>query len=334
MNIDKSTKLKSASSRTLILLTLLSLLSIFQSSAEDKTSLVFKEIAHLKVSHGSSIAWSPDGTQLAVVDYPSIRIFNTISWASQLTISDAEVSEAVWSPDGTKLGSVQGGDNESVLIWDAGTGNLDRHLIKPYNGSGKGKIGIYRLSWSPSGNKIASDSMGLNLLIWDLSGNEEIHSLEGHLENGVTETDWSPDSSQIVSGGADGTIRIWDASNGKNVITVAGGGFVDWHPTDNKIVGTGLDNDTCIWDTILGKELLCVEHGNTVLSVRWNFDGSLIATGDLDGVIKVWDAQSGEPVITIPADSNLITMVAWHPTQNLLASASLDGDMRIHDLTK
>jgi ribosome assembly protein SQT1 len=101
----------------------------------------------------------------------------------------------------------------------------------------------------------------------------------------------------------------------RNVITVEGGGFVDWHPTDNQIVGTGLSGTACVWDTNSGRQLLCVEHGDTVLSVRWNFDGSMIATGGLDGVVKVWDAQCGEPIATIDEHSNAISMLAWHPTR-------------------
>lgn len=298
----------------------------------------YREITHIYPSPESDIgwigwsAWSPDGTRLAVVAFPAVHIFNTNTWKNELTIPEASVSEIAWSPDGSQLAGVAGGSIESLFIWDAHTGSLLRHLVRPYDGP-PGVVTVYRLSWSPAGEQIASDSTNFDVLIWNLDAGK-VYVLGSHNPNGVVETDWSPDSSQLVSGGADFTIRVWNVATRENIVTVDGGGFVDWHPTESKIAGAGLNGEANVWDADSGRKLLTLEHGATVLSVRWNFDGSMIATGGLDGVVKVWDAPTGKLIVAIDEHSDLITSLAWHPSQNLLTSSGYDGDMRVWQINR
>jgi WD40 repeat protein len=294
----------------------------------------YREITHIYPSPESDIgwigwsAWSPDGTQLAVVDFPAVHIFNTNTWKNELTIPEASVSEVAWSPDGTQIAGVAGGDVESLYIWDSDTGDLLKHLTRPYDGPRSSMVTIFRLSWSPDGERIASDSWNLDVLIWDLRS-DEVYVLGHHNPTGVGEIDWSPDAKQVVSGGGDNTIRVWNVATRENTVTVEGGAIVDWHPSTSKIVGIGPNGSVTVWDSNSGQELLTLKHGSTTPAVRWNFDGSMIATGGLDGTIKVWDGNTGELIATIDENAGLITSLCWHPNQNLLASTSYDGDLRV-----
>lgn len=295
---------------------------------EDSKTYKRIRITQIEFSQVSDVKWSPDGTRLAVVTHPSIHIFDTRTWDTVLDIADANVSEIAWSPDSTRIASVRGGYNESLLIWDAITGEMLERFDRYDGNVGNGYLRIYRLSWSPDGKRVASDSSSLSMLIWDTQDGN-IVVVEGHKENGVTETDWSPNSDRIVSGGADGTVRIWNAETGEQILRIQGGGFVDWHPTDEKILGYGgftyNSHFALVWNAISGEELLRVDHGEPILSVRWNQDGSLIATGGLKGVVNIWDGQTGTNISTIYEHAGeIITALSWHP-KNLLASASLDG---------
>lgn len=299
-----------------------------------ETTNGYREIVRINSSLGFEInwigwsAWSPDGTRLAVVAFPAIHVFNTNTWKNELTIPEASVSEVVWSPNGTRIAGVAGGSIESLYIWDATTGSLLKHLTRPYDGPPSSMVTIFRLSWSPDGERIVSDSWNLDVLIWDLRI-DEAYALGRHGPTGVGEVDWSPDARQIVSGGGDGTIRVWDVAMGENVVTVDGGAIVDWHPSASKIVGIGSNDSIIVWDSNSGRELLSLEHGSTTPAVRWNFDGSMIATGGLDGIIKIWDGETGRLITTIDQPAGFITSLSWHPNQNLLASTSYDGDLRI-----
>lgn len=329
-------KLRCSFQRELLLLTTFTMLTLFHVFAQDGAG--YQEIADIDGADLRSPAWSPDGTRLAVVDFPAINIFNTTDWDSELIIFEASANEVVWSPDGSQLASVAGGDNEqpyeSLYIRNAYTGEVEIPLLRPYEGATDYLfiLPMARLSWSPDGMSIASDSHALDVLIWDLES-EQVHTLGSHKSGRVGVTDWSPDSSQVVSEGGDGTIRIWDVASRENEVTVEGGVDVDWHPTESKIVGARFDHNVCIWDTNTGKQLLCLEHENTALFTRWNIDGSMIATGDLDGIIRIWDAQTGDIIVTIEEHMDLITGLAWHPHENLLASASYD-DVRVWQINR
>lgn len=319
-----------------IQLIILFILIVSQNSsgfAQDSSTENYREIAHIDLALGSDVAWSPDGGQLAVADFPAIYIFDTTLWQLELAIRDASANEVVWSPDGSQIASVAGGDNEypyeSLYIRDAHTGELLKHLKRPYVGPNDYLfiLPMARLSWSPDGMRIASDSHALDVLIWDLS-NDEVSILGSYKSGRVGETDWSPDSTQVVSEGGDGKIRIWDVATGKSLVTIRGTGSVDWHPFNNRIAGV-TPMGASVWDTNTGRQLLTLSNEASVLQVTWNFDGTIIATGDLAGIIRIWDAQSGEVVMTIEEHKDLITALAWHPDQNLLASTSYDGYMRV-----
>jgi WD40 repeat protein len=283
------------------------------------------QIAQFQIRQGSDVEWNPSGTQIAVVSWPEVYIIDTASWDTLLMIPNAQANRIAWSPDGRQLATVRGGHYENLIIWDSVTGHVLRQTTRPTYIS---IATIYRLSWSPDGERIASDGSARRLLIWDLLRSGKVIALEGATSNGVADTDWRADSSQIVSGGADGTVRVWDANTGQNILTVAGLSPVDWHPTDHKIAGSSLKGGAVVWNSDSGQELLHLSY-ESVVSIRWNYDGSMIATGRLDGDVKLWNSESGELIATIQAHSDLINAIAWHPNQNMLASISLDGDVRI-----
>lgn len=296
---------------------------------EDNKIGSLARIHQLKFDLVSDIKWSPDGTRLAVVSFPSLYILDTTTWDAILFIEDANIPSIQWSPDGTNIAAVQGGLNESLLIWDANSGELLKRFDRNEMNRVNGQLGLYILSWSPDATMIASDSSGLSMLIWDIETGD-ILVVEGHGENGVREIDWSPDSTRIVSGGADTTIRIWDAEDFEQLLVLEGSGFLDWHPTDNLIVGASLGSTfVVVWDTVSGEALLRIEQEEPVFLMRWNYDGTLIATSTLEVVVSIWDGQLGTFITKIDLSGEIIKMLDWHPNQNILAVAGLDGFITI-----
>jgi WD40 repeat protein len=81
------------------------------------------------------------------------------------------------------------------------------------------------------------------------------------------------------------------------------------------------------------------EHG--VSAVALSRDGLRIATGGMDGVVRVWDARTGEPLTPplvhsvggkIASDSQAVNHVAFSPDSSLVASSSSDGQTRIWNI--
>jgi WD40 repeat protein len=65
--------------------------------------------------------------------------------------------------------------------------------------------------------------------------------------------------------------------------------------------------------------------------VAFSPDGSLIASGGDDRVIKVWDVQTGECLRTLHGHENWIQAIAFSPDGTCIASGSNDQTIQLWD---
>ena len=72
--------------------------------------------------------------------------------------------------------------------------------------------------------------------------------------------------------------------------------------------------------------LIYPKHTVSLLSVAWSPDGRLIASGDTAGIINVWDAISGDTIITYRGHSRFARCLAWSPDSHYIASGGDYGD--------
>ncbi|MEG3920877.1 NACHT domain-containing protein [Microcoleus sp. T3_A4] len=70
----------------------------------------------------------------------------------------------------------------------------------------------------------------------------------------------------------------------------------------------------------------------SVRSVIFSPDGKLLATGDSDGVVRLWEASSGREILTCKGHTNVVESVAFSPDGEILASASYDKIIKLWDV--
>lgn len=229
-----------------------------------------------------SVEWSPDGTRLASsADDGTIKIWDTSNWTviKNLTGHVGGVFSVIWSPNGTLLASsgcedlhsIAPGD-DTIRIWDASTGTNIKTLVGHTSG-------VYRISWSPDGNKIVSCSNDLTLRIWSVETGNSIKILKGHT-NDLRAVEFAPNGTWIASGGADSTLRIWDASSGNCIKTFPQQDHirsVSWHPDGDKLAFSGRNTTLKILNVTTGEVIANFTGAGGVFTSSYSPDGTKIA---------------------------------------------------------
>jgi len=73
-------------------------------------------------------------------------------------------------------------------------------------------------------------------------------------------------------------------------------------------------------------------HSDSVNSIAFSPDGSLLASGSDDTTIKLWDVKSHSEIATLKGHSNSVNSIAFSPDGNLLASGSDDKTIKLWDV--
>ena len=80
-------------------------------------------------------------------------------------------------------------------------------------------------------------------------------------------------------------------------------------------------------------EPLIIRDTTEVRGVAFSPTGDRLASGGVDGTVKIWNSKTGTVVLTIPAHTDAVVSVAFHRDGNHVASRGADGTVKVCDLT-
>jgi WD40 repeat protein len=291
-----------------------------------------------------SVAFSPDGKQLAAGTYPpygvpadasTVRLWDLGSGRTLHTLMhEGLVGSVAFSPDGSRIvsgssseGTPPGPRSHGVLrIWDAATGAHQTTLVEHED--------IRTVAFSPDGSRIASGSADGKIKLWDAGSGVHTGTLEGHAGRGRCLA-FHPDGSKLVSGFEDGTLRVWDLRGEREPLVLSGHtdgvNAVDVSPDGTRIASVGRDKTVRVWDLASGKRLASLEgHEGLPYGVAWLADGRRVVSGG--ETVRIWDPVSALAATTFSGHEQPVTSVTFSPDGERLASASFDGTVRLWDV--
>ncbi|XP_022067707.1 angio-associated migratory cell protein [Acanthochromis polyacanthus] len=98
-------------------------------------------------------------------------------------------------------------------------------------------------------------------------------------------------------------------------------------PATNSMAVTGGEDDKAyVWRVSDGEVLLeCTGHKDSVTCAVFSHDSSLVASGDMSGMIKVWKVETKEEIWSFEVGD--LEWLEWHPCAPVLLAGTNDGSV-------
>jgi len=285
----------------------------------------------------SAVAFSPDGSRLAVAGYQVVHIFDVASGRITAELSGHAdlVRSVAFSADGKLLAAAGGAPAEfgEVKVWDIETGELHQ-TIKGH------KDCIYSVDFSPDGERIVTSSYDRMIELWNTDSGEHVSTLKDHVD-AVYAVDFGHRPGQLVSGGADRSVKLWNLETGKPSLTLseplAGVLTVAFHPDGQQFAAAGADKTIRVWriakedNTAADLVKAMTGHEAAILKIAFSPNGKTIVSSSSDRSLKAWDSTTLAEKAVAADQSDWGQALAFHPDGKTFVVGRYDGSLTTYD---
>jgi len=287
-----------------------------------------------------SIAFSPESERLSSCSFDgTIKIWDVATGENIRTLygHQGPVSYVAFTPSGDQL--LSGGCDGTIKVWDA---TIDRETAR--------LIGhhyyVYSVAFSPDGNHILTGNFHGTAKIWSVRTLSETMTLPLEEGGGSDVSDairfeYSPDGKRIASISDGGTVKLWDAATGRMVMVLCRDQRrldfraqqrrgLAFSPDGNYLAAAGK-----VWNAENGTEVIALHAAEEhAVCLRFSPNGERIASVDLNGMLKIWDAGTARELLAVRVDEKVsrpTSFISFSPDGNQIVSAGSDGTVRLWD---
>ncbi|GIG65727.1 pentapeptide repeat-containing protein [Phytomonospora endophytica] len=228
----------------------------------DRDLEVVQDPYRLRAMEIADVAWSPDGSTLAVAPvFSEALLLGTGPRLKRHAFSEvaAPLQSLTWSQDSTSI-VIQAGDHTIELDLASMTGEYGRH---------------------PSSRGF-EDTRG------------------GHEQKSIRSAAWSPDGTEIASADEHGRLLVWKPRTGVAGTVrerAASRVLLDWSPDGKRLVTVDLDGRLRSLSRDVAAPSAVLDRRESLYAVRSSPNGESIATGK-DGGVELYSASTLAPIMS------------------------------------
>jgi WD40 repeat protein/DNA-binding SARP family transcriptional activator len=291
-----------------------------------------------------ALALSPDGSTVALSQGDnSVILADTATGRRHRVVTGhgpgvpSHDMQLAFSPDGAGVASLS--DDRTVVVWSVATGQTQQTL------RGHASL-VTGVAFSPNGNLLYTSSLNDGVIAWDLTGTRGLVRQLTTAAGPVAGVAFSPrDPNLLALAQREGPVTLWDVTSrtqiGKPLAVTGGSENPVAFSADGRTLATAnhADGAVMLFDlgtpAPAGRRLPSVYplpsayplHNPPINGIAFSRDGRLLATGDENGLVVLWDLAKHAPIDRPrrPQHAAGITAVAFSPDRHTLASSVRDG---------
>ena len=271
------------------------------------------------ISTVRDIAWSSDSSMLASAsDDGQVRIWDSASGTCKLVLPHAEpVTGIAWGKDRQQIASVcteideAGQTGGTVRVWSATTGEIHKLIKLPLAATS-------RLLWNHASDHIAVAPTKGRVIVIEATDGKQVCQI-GEDEQIFSSFAWNPDGSRLACNYFKGApfISVWtmEGTRVRQIPVNAAVASMEWSPDGRQLAYVDGNRTAKVKDLESNSPVAWLQgHLSQVTALSWHPEGHRIATGDIEGKIKLWRPNSPDAMHSGSAT------IAWKPDSSRYAS--------------